>query len=328
MEILVYSGLELLGDGVIKLPFLRALRHAWPGSRITWLAGKGPTVYSSVLAPLVAGCIDEVIADAGIGSRTSELWRRRPLPGRRFDLVIDTQRRVLTALILRRIRTRCFISGAADFLLSSRRPPRPVAKPESMVGQLMALLALASGKPAQPGFDIVLPPEWTAAAAAQLPAGPVYVGIAPGAGGAAKRWPLDRFVALARLQLERGRAPVFLLGPAETEFLAELRQATPQSRFPLQDAAGATAAEPSPLLTMALAQRLAAAVANDSGAGHLLAAAGCAMVSLFGPTRPQKFAPAARRLAIVDARDFGEPEMASIAVETVAAALERMLAAP
>jgi ADP-heptose:LPS heptosyltransferase len=321
MEILVYSGLELLGDGVMKLPFVGALRHAWPEARITWLAGKGKTVYSTTLAPLVAGAIDEILEDAGIGSRTSELWRRRPLPGRRFDLVIDTQRRVLTSLILRRIRTRCFISGAADFLLSSRRPPRPIVKPESMVGQLMTLVALASGRPAQPAFDVALPREWTAAAAALLPDGAIHVGIAPGAGGAAKRWPLDRFVALARLQLERGRVPVFLLGPAEGELLAGLREAVPQAQFPLQTDA-------SPLLTMALAQRLAAAVANDSGTGHLLTAAGCAMVSLFGPTRPQKFAPAARRLAVVDARDFGEADMASIPVAAVTAALETMLSPP
>jgi ADP-heptose:LPS heptosyltransferase len=322
MEILVYSGLELLGDGVMKLPFVRALRRAWPNARITWLAGKGPTVYSTTLAPLVAGCIDEIIENAGIGSRTSELWRRRPLPGRRFDLVIDTQRRVLTSLILRRIRTRCFISGAADFRLSSRRPPRPFVKPESMVGQLMALLVVAGGKPVDPGFDIVLPTEWTVKALALLPEGPIYVGIAPGAGGAAKRWPLDRFIALARRQIERGRVPVVLLGPAEADLVAELRAALPQAGFPLQQDGNT---EQSPLLTMALAQRLAVAVANDSGTGHLIAAAGCAMVSLFGPTRPQKFAPAAQRLTVVDARDHGEAEMASISVETVSEALERML---
>src|SRR5205814_624338 len=51
MEILVYSGLELLGDGVMKLPFVRALRQCWPAARITWLAGKGKTVYAGILAP-------------------------------------------------------------------------------------------------------------------------------------------------------------------------------------------------------------------------------------------------------------------------------------
>src|SRR5258707_7187585 len=121
MRILVYSGLELLGDGVMKLPFVRALRCSFPNARITWLAGKGKTVYAGTLAPLVGDCLDEVIEDAGIGSKASELLRR-PLPGRRFDLVIDTQRRVLTSLILRRIRTKSFVSGAADFLLSNPRP--------------------------------------------------------------------------------------------------------------------------------------------------------------------------------------------------------------
>ena len=74
------------------------------------------------LAPPVRPWLDEVIEQAGIGSH----WRpllRRPLPERRFDLVIDTQRRVLTTLILRRLDTRCFVSGAANFLLWDKRPP-------------------------------------------------------------------------------------------------------------------------------------------------------------------------------------------------------------
>ena len=65
---------------------------------------------------------DEVIEDAGIGSDWTELFRR-PLPGRHLDLVIDTQRRVLTTLILRRLDCDRFISGAMDFALSSQRPP-------------------------------------------------------------------------------------------------------------------------------------------------------------------------------------------------------------
>ena len=43
--ILAYSGLELMGDGFMKIPFLRALRGTWPQARITWLAGAGRTVY-------------------------------------------------------------------------------------------------------------------------------------------------------------------------------------------------------------------------------------------------------------------------------------------
>jgi ADP-heptose:LPS heptosyltransferase len=323
MRILVYSGLELLGDGVMKLPFVRALRHCFPTAHITWLAGKGKTVYAGTLAPLVGDCLDEVIEAAGIGSQARELLRR-PLAGRRFDLVIDTQRRVLTSLILRRIRSACFISGAADFLLSSRRPPRFTRKPPSMIGQLFALLELAAGWNVAPVFDLPLGETWRTQAAALLPAGPRYVGIAPGAGGAHKRWPRERFIALAKRQIAAGRAAVFLLGPDETGWLGELREAVPGALFPLQQAEPDSDAA-SPLLTLAVAQRLAAAIANDSGTGHLIAASGCPLVSLFGPTRADKFAPAARRLEIVDAQHFGASEMDAIPLDAVAAALERLL---
>jgi ADP-heptose:LPS heptosyltransferase len=330
MDILVYSGLELLGDGVMKLPFVHALRRAWPEAHVTWLAGKGKTVYSSVLAPLVGDCLDEIIEDAGIGSAASELLRN-PLPGRRFDLVIDTQRRVLTTLILRRIRTRCFISGAARYLFSTRRPRTRRAKPPSVLGQLMALLELARGERVEPVFDVTLPPEWVDRAALLLPPGPCYVGLAPGAGhpigGATKRWPLERFIALARAQAAAGRRPVFLLGPAEVEWLGELRAAVPQALFPLQEDANGNGAELSPLLTIAVARNLSVAVANDSGTAHLLGAAGCPIVSLFGPTRAEKSAPATRRLEVIDAKSFGEPVMASIPVQPVADAVERLLRA-
>jgi ADP-heptose:LPS heptosyltransferase len=324
MRILVYSGLELLGDGVMKLPFVRALRRCFPAAHITWLAGKGKTVYADTLAPLVGDCLDEVIEAAGIGSRASELLRR-PLPGRRFDLVIDTQRRVLTSLILRRIRSECFISGAADFLLSSRRPKRGTRKPPSMIAQLFALLELAAGRTVVPVFDLALGETWRRQAASLLPAGPCYIGIAPGAGGAHKRWPRERFVALAQGQIAAGRAAVFLLGPDEAGWHGALREAVPGALFPLQQAEPAADAA-SPLLTLAVAQRLAAAIANDSGTGHLIAASGCPLVSLFGPTRAEKFAPAARRLAIVEAQHFGASEMAAIPLDAVAASLERVLA--
>ncbi|NIR60258.1 MAG: glycosyltransferase family 9 protein, partial [Gammaproteobacteria bacterium] len=78
--VLVYVGLDLIGDGLMKLPFVRALRHAFPEARIIWLAGQGKSVYAGALRPLVAGLIDEVIEDAGIRGRLSELWRR-PLAG-------------------------------------------------------------------------------------------------------------------------------------------------------------------------------------------------------------------------------------------------------
>ncbi|MBI3451281.1 MAG: lipopolysaccharide heptosyltransferase family protein, partial [Rhodospirillales bacterium] len=140
-----------------------------------------------------------------------------------------------------------------------------------------------------------------------------------------KCWPLAKFIELARGEGAKGRVPVFILGPEEDEWAAELQAALPGSLFPLQDAIEA-GTDPGPLLTIALTAQFKAAVANDSGGGHMLAAGGAPLVSLFGPTRPEKFAPLARRPAIVRAQDFGGAAMEAIPVSAVAAAIDRLLA--
>ncbi len=310
-SILVYVGLDLVGDGLMKLPFVRALRGAFPDARITWLAGKGASVYAGALAPLVAGLIDEVIENAGIGSRWAELVGPRPLGGRRFDLVIDTQRRVLTSLVLRRIGHGTFLSAALDWHLSDARP-RARAKPPGMLAQMLRLAELAGPVESSRQAPIRLDVAIEARAARLLPSGQVYVGLAPGAGGRHKCWPLDRFADLARQIGQAGWIPVMLLGPAEADWVDELRRRVPSALFPLQEQGIGSVAD-----TIAIARGLTLAVANDSGLGHMLAAADIPLISLFGPTPAEKFAPSARVLRIVRAQDFGGPEMERIPLEAV-----------
>lgn len=321
-SVLVYVGGDLVGDAVMKLPFIRAARHAWSDARITWCAGKYKSAFAHELAPLITGLIDEVIEEAGF-NRPLPLLLRRPLEGRHFDLVIDTQRGVPATLLLHRIRHRLLVSGAADFYLSGAKPAKGYQRPAAMVRQMLDLLEIASGEPAQPDAPLVIDPKARAAAEAALPQGPVYVGFAPGAGGRQKCWPLESFIALARRRLEQGRVPVFILGPGEGDWVGALRDAIPDALFPTVDDHGQ--ANPSIALTIALGQRLAAAVANDAGAGHILAAADAPLVSLFGPTPAAKFAPSAKRREIIEAQTFGSPEMAAIPVEAVAAAVDRLL---
>jgi ADP-heptose:LPS heptosyltransferase len=323
--ILVYSGLELVGDGLMKMPFLSALRATWPRARITWLAGKGKSVYASVLAPLAGAYLDEVIEDAGIGNDVVELLRR-PLPGRSFDLIIDTQRRGLTTLIVKRIRHRVFVSGTGGFLFSDRKPADPRRKPPAMIDQLLQLLSTASGRPAEPGPPTALPDGLLAAAQRLLPPGPVYVGLAPGSSTPVKCWPLDRFVELARIVEARGWQPVFFMGPLEQGELPRVRAAVPEALFPDTVTAAPGEAWSGTLRAVALARQLAVAVANDSGIGHMLAAGGAPMVSLFGPSNPAKTAPGTRDLTVIRAQDFGGDTMAAISLEAVAAAVERRLA--
>lgn len=323
-SVLVYVGGDLVGDALMKLPFVRALRGAWPDANVTWLAGVNVTAFAHELAPLVDGLIDECIENAGFGSARGKILTR-PLGGRRFDLVIDTQRGVPRSLLVRRIRHRVFVSGAADFWLSDVKPPKGWQRPRGMVAQMMGLLALAYGAEPPEGPPVPVDAAAAALAARLLPAGPIYVGFAPGAGGQHKRWPLESYLALARLEAAAGRTPVFILGPNEAGLAGEIRAAVPGAIVPEEAAGSGHIVTPS--VSIALAGKLSAAVANDAGSGHILAAGGTPLVSLFGPTPPEKFAPAARRLEIVRAQDFGgTPEMSAIPVDAAAAALSRLLA--
>ncbi|HMA51549.1 MAG TPA: glycosyltransferase family 9 protein, partial [Magnetospirillaceae bacterium] len=287
---------------------------------ITWLAGQGKTVYAGLLAPLLTGLVDEVIEEAGIGVSGWELVGR-PLQGRHFDLVIDTQRRFMTSLILKRIRHGRFISAAAGWVLSDAVPASGKKKRPSMIGQMFALLEAACGQAVPTPPPLSLSADLLAEAAKRLPEGPRYVGLAPGAGGKHKCWPLGNYLDIGVKLATEGFTPVFLIGPAERDWETGIRAALPNALLPLTDSDG-------PPLTMALGTRLEAAIANDSGTGHMLAAAGVPLLSLFGPTQPEKFAPAAKSLTILRAQEFGADEMAAIPVEPVMAALKRLLTSP
>ena len=319
---------DALGENVLKLPLLLGLSEAFPGARIAWVPGTGGSFYlRHQLAPLVDGRIDEFITDLAIPTDPRQSLRlKHPILARPFDLIVDTQRYLGRTLFLRRIPHHRFISGTWRYFLSSARPPRPLSlRPPRLVDKLVGLAAAAAGRPIAIANPIPLPAALRARAAELLPGGETYVGLAPGAGNKAKGkcWPLDAFVALARRQVERGRVPVFLIGPEESGWLAPLREAVPRALFPEQQHG---AGPGGPCLVAALGERLTAAVANCSGTGHLLAVGGAPMVSLYGPTRPEKYAPFARALICLKAQDYGADRIEAIPLDAVAAAVERQAA--
>jgi ADP-heptose:LPS heptosyltransferase len=333
-SILVYvtSGPDnALGENIFKLPMLLALADNFPEAKISWVPGTSGAFYlKNQLAPLVGGRIHEFITDLSIPVEPIKALRtKHPILDRHFDLIIDTQRYVGRTLFLRRIPHHRFISGTWRYVFSSRFPPPGVPlRPPLLVDKLLGLAATAAGHPVSVPNPIPVPETWLQRAAQLLPAGPTYVALAPGVGNVqhGRDWPFQNFLEVARAQVERGRVPVIILGPAERQWESSVRDALPEALIPpLSDAA-----EPSctggPTLTVALAGRLSAAVANDAGAGHLMAAGGAPMVSLFGWSRPEKRAPFARAITIIRSQDFGSEKIADIPVSAVIEAVDRQAA--
>lgn len=315
---------EGLGDSLLKLPMLRALARAYPTRPIWWIATH-QTAMAHELAPFVAPLLARVIEQAGVTEPAREVIPRlKRLPP--FELVFDTRTRVATVFLARMfLRHRGFFACLPGFVLSDRHPPGRWARPRGIALRALCMVEAAVNGPVDWSGTFAVSAAAQAVAAQRLPAGPSYVGLAPGSREARKNWPLERFGALARALAEHRHTPVFLVGPQEREWLAELRQAAPMARFPeaepLDPALGIARLE----LAIAIGQRLAAVVANDSGIGHLIAAIGTPLVSLFGPSDPRRWRPFTDCGVVVRAQDFGAATMDAIPVAAVLGAVDALL---
>ncbi len=111
------------------------------------------------------------------------------------------------------------------------------------------------------------------------------IAIHPGARAPARRWPVQRFAELAGLLHRRQNAALLLVGGAAEEFLAqEVRQ---RSGAPALDLAGKLSLGG----LAALLRRVDLFVGNDSGPAQLAAAVASRSLRIFGPANRHRWAP-------------------------------------
>jgi heptosyltransferase-2 len=114
-------------------------------------------------------------------------------------------------------------------------------------------------------------------------AGRTVVGVHLGAAfGSSKLWPTPRLAELCRILLARGDCPVLLGARDDVDVAARLSAETGAASLVGRDR---------PELLSALLTELDAVVCGDTGVGHLAAAHGTPVVTLFGPTDPRLSAP-------------------------------------
>jgi len=276
---------------------------------LIWIAGLRRSVFKGPLAPLCVGVIDEVHDYAGVGISWRELIQA-PFAGH-FNILICTEAKIRNALLLKRLSHDTFISPAANFRLSDRRLERGKGYPESIFDQLRCLAELSVGRRLDIDTHVSVGAENERLAAELLPQEGAYIGFAPGSAGASKRWPLARFIQLAKQVGSLGSRPVFFLGPEESSMQSDIAAGVPNALFPEQNLDGG------PLLSIALARRLSVGVANDAGGGHILAAGGRPLISLFGHTSEHKFKPPYGTRVAISSREYGGMNISLIPVDRV-----------
>lgn len=288
-RVAVFRALQL-GDMLCALPTLRALRWAWPGTHIT-LIGLPWTRALCERLPWV----DDFIAfpgHAALPEQAEDVAARPAFEARvaaaRLDLLIQLHGsgQVVNAL-LARLPSRCH----AGFVPEGS-PVGPLQQPWPRQGheihRLLSMLPPLRIFGADPALTLSLEGADHERARALVGDGAAYACVHVGARWPSRRWPAERFAALADDLAAQGLR-VLLTGSEEERALVD-RAAAAMHR-PAWNLCGRT-----DLWTLAaLLARARVLVCNDTGVSHLAVAVGCPSLVLSCGSEVARWAPLDRQ---------------------------------
>lgn len=270
-----------VGDTVMATPVLRAVRAARPDTRVAVLCRPG-------LDQLLAGCpwVDDIVAvDMKRIGGTLRAVRRLRGEGVTAALLLPNGLRSALVAVLAGARVRVGYRRAGRGPLLSHGLARPPGR-----GPVAALDYYASLARFALGLDHVdTRMELAVTETQRTEAGRLLQGVprplvvlCPGANRTAKRWPAERFAAVAdELATRHGLAVVATGSPAERPVIARVMAA---ARTPVVDLIGQGVTLGALKGIIAEARLM---ITNDTGPRHIAAALGTPTVSLFGPTDPR-----------------------------------------
>jgi heptosyltransferase-2 len=294
-----------VGDAVMSLPALHALRAAYPHAHIAILA-----------RPWVAGLYgrepfcDEVIPyEAGKGWRELGTKARIAvsLGDRRFDCAILLQNAFEAAAVAWMAHIPVRIGYNRDGRGRLLTNPIPVPKPgEIPVHQRFYYLELLKRGGLIPSYPPDVEIRLTAGGSAARDGQALltgaglsapFLGVSPGAAfGSAKRWLPERFAESAVKLARRRGSSVAIFGSKEETAIGELvAREIGHAGVPVRNLAGKTSLRE--FIEMVAACELF--LTNDSGSMHIASALGVPTVVVFGPTDETATGPAGRKNAIL-----------------------------
>ena len=286
-----------MGDVLHALPAVAALRVQLSAAHIGWAIeprwASLLTAQTQQGSPLVDR-IHHVPVQAwkakplSMATARSILALRRELRAEQYDIAVDLQGTIRSSFVGK-------LAGAKIFTGSTNPRETPARifytqkialQQPHVVEQACEILGAAVGLPLVPATPVLAQDAaaeaWCNGVLAALPDSARIVVLSAGGGWGAKRWPSERFGALAAALTKNG-CKVFVAAASVEDDLAHR----------VVESSAGTAQNivcDLPQLT-ALLRRASLCIAGDTGPLHLAAAVGTPVVGIYGPTDPARNGP-------------------------------------
>lgn len=316
-----------IGDVILGLPALQAVRQRFPEAKITAMIGKS----GADIIGITDFADERIIVDRVALLKGRKTWAiseilkiARDVRRRKFDFVIDIHSLYETNLL-------GFLSGAKmrlyanrenrslDFLANFKPAPPREDKRLHLTKHYLRVLAplgienapeFVEIKPRRADLqkvEMIFPPKEEKTK---------FVGLFPGAGHPSRRWDLENFAETARTfsseESSKAIQPVVFLGPEEKKLRAEIKRKFPKSALILD---GLTLPE-----FMAALSKMDVLISNDTSAVHIGAIAGTSVVLVMDERAPTTYLPLTKKLSVVN-----NAKIHDIAVADVVSAARRFL---
>ena len=324
-RILLYNSGGGVGDALQILPLINALKNEFKNANFSYLCAH-ENHFNSSLKDLNRHINTLNLNIKYFGFRW---WHFLILKERikkykinKFDLIIDLQSKIRNSLILKMIPHKYFISSCFNFKFS-----KPVLNMKKMNrlndNILQAVNSVLNTSCKLIDYNINnIKDKFTIESKKLLPKNN-YIGFSISQGNIyrKKEWSLNNVVNLCNKLKQNNKTPVFFIEKKNKKLKNKIQELIPYSLFPEHESLLS-----SPALVACLGKRLDFAITIDNGIMHMLSLSKVPMISLFGPTDSEKFAPQYENSIVLDSKKlYNTKNVAAITVEDVLEAAKQHL---
>ena len=305
-RILIYNSGGGIGDSIQLFPLILSLENIFEKSEIYYL-GAHENLYLGKLKEY-----NIKVKTLNFGFRWWHLFLAKKnflkLKLDEFNLIVDCQSKLRNTIILKQIPSKAFYSSTFNNIFCSGLE-RPAEKFWSDLKTI--------------DYDIKNIPKKYFDESARLLPDKNYIGFSLTQGNVyrKKEWPLNKVIKLSEALVKNNKVPVFFIEKKYQELKNKIKNSIPSALFPEHETSLG-----SPALVTCLGARLDLAITIDNGIMHMLSLSKVPIISLFGPTDAEKFAPQYKDSKVLDSKKiYNSKNVSDITVEDVLLAAKQFV---